>query len=33
MAEETGLKNVLLVAAIIGGSVLLVGLLGIWNTL
>ncbi|MFP6771967.1 MAG: hypothetical protein VCE74_06475, partial [Alphaproteobacteria bacterium] len=32
MAESFSNKNVLIVAAIIGGGVLLLGLLGIWNT-
>jgi hypothetical protein len=32
MAESFSHKNVLIVAAIIGGGVLLLGLLGIWNT-
>ena len=32
MAESFSHKNVFVVAAIIGGGVLLLGLLGIWNT-
>ena len=31
--EEHDLKNVMVVASVIGGVVLLLGLLGIWNTL
>ena len=32
MTEENDLKKVFLVASILGGGVLLLGLLGIWNT-
>lgn len=32
MADDYQLKNVLIVAAVIGAGVLLLGLVGIWNT-
>ncbi len=32
MADDFRLKNVLIVATIIGAAVLVVGLLGVWNT-